>query len=70
MVELLAAATLAPWAQPLRFRPLAGWQRGAGRTFDSSYGPAGRIASPKESTAWLAKGVRYRDRPRADEARR
>ena len=66
MVELVAAVALAPWARPLRFRPLPGWQRGANGTFNSSYGPAGDIASPKESTAWLAKGVRYRDRPTAD----
>ena len=66
MVALVAAVALAPWAQPLHFRPLAGWQRGASGTVDSSYGPAGDVASPKESTAWLAKGVRYRDRPSAD----
>jgi hypothetical protein len=66
MVALVAAVALAPWAQPLRFRPLQGWQHGAGGTFDSSYGPGGNIASPKESTAWMAKGVRYRDRPKAD----
>ena len=66
MVELVAAVVLAPWAQPLRFRPLPGWQHGAGGTFNSSYGPAGDIASPKESTAWMAKGVRYRDRRKAD----
>ena len=66
MVALVAAVALAPWAQPLRFRPLAGWQRGASGTFDSSYGPAGDVAAPKESTAWLAKGARYRDRPSAD----
>jgi hypothetical protein len=66
MVELVAAIALAPWAQPVRFRPLAGWRRGANGTFNSSYGPAGDIASPKESTAWTAKGVRYRDRPTAD----
>ena len=57
---------LAPWAQPVRFRPLPGWQRGANGTFNSSYGPAGDIAAPKESTAWMANGVRYRDRRRAD----
>lgn len=66
MVELLAAAALAPWAQPLRFSPLQGWTQGAGGTFNSSYGPAGDVRSPKESTAWMAKGVRYRDRPSAD----
>jgi hypothetical protein len=66
MVELIAAVALAPWAQPPRFGPLAGWQHGAGGTFNSSYGPAGEIVSPKESTAWATKGVRYRDRPGAD----
>ena len=66
MVALVAAVAFVPWAQPLRFRPLPGWQQGAGGTFDSSYGPGGDIASPKESTAWMAKGVRYRDRPHAD----
>jgi hypothetical protein len=66
MVELFAAVALAPWAQPLRFRPLAGWQHGASGTFSSSYGPAGDIASPKESTAWTARGVRYRDRRMSD----
>ena len=66
MVELVAAVALAPWAQPPRFRPLPGWQRGTSGTFNSSYGPAGDIASPKESTAWIVQGVRYRDGPRAD----
>ena len=66
MVELAAALALAPWAQPLRFRPLAGWHTGANGTFDSSYGPAPTTASPKESTAWMTRGVRYRDRRRAD----
>ncbi len=65
-MELVAAVALAPWAQPLRFRPLPGWQRGANGTFNSSYGPAGDSAAPKESTAWMVKGVRYRDRRRAD----
>ena len=66
MVELVAAVAVAPWAHPLRFRPLPGWQRGAGGTFNSSYGPGGDVASPKESTAWIAKGVRYRDARTAD----
>jgi len=66
MVELVAAAALAPWAQPLRFRPLSGWQRGASGTLNSSYGPVPGIDSPKQSTAWTARGVRYRDRPTAD----
>jgi hypothetical protein len=66
MVELVAAFALAPWAQPLRFQPLTGWHTGASGTFDSSYGPVPGIASPRESTAWMARGVRYRDRPTAD----
>jgi hypothetical protein len=66
MLELLAAAALAPWAQPLRFRSLAGWRTGTGGTVSSVYGPAPHIASPMESTAWMSRGVRYRDRPTAD----
>ena len=66
MVELVAAVALAPWTQPLRFRPSAGWQTGASGTLNSSYGPAPNIAAPKESTAWTARGVRYLDRPTAD----
>ena len=66
MIELVAAVALAPWAQPLRFRPLPGWQSGAGGTIDSHYGPAPDIAAPKESTAWSATRVQYRDRPTAD----
>src|SRR5581483_124393 len=66
MVELVAALALAPWTHPPRFRPLPGWQRGASGTFDSSYGPGGGVASPKESTAWMVKSVRYRDPRTAD----
>ena len=66
MVELVAALALAPWAQPLRFQPLQGWQTGASGTFNSSYGTVPNTASPKESTAWMARGVRYRDRRTAD----
>ena len=66
MVELVAALALAPWAQPLRFQPLQGWQTGASGTLDSSYGSVPNTASPKESTAWMARGVRYRDRRTAD----
>jgi hypothetical protein len=66
MVELVAAVALAPWSQPLRFRPLSGWQRGASGTINSAYGPVPNIDSPKESAAWMARGVRYRDRPTAD----
>jgi hypothetical protein len=66
MVELVAAVALAPWAQPLRFRPLPGWQSGASGTLNSHYGPAPNLATPKQSTAWMATGVHYRDRPTAD----
>jgi len=66
MVELVAALAIAPWAQPLRFRALAGWRTGANGTFASSYGPVPDVRSPKESTAWMTTGVRYRDRRTAD----
>jgi hypothetical protein len=66
MVEMVAALALAPWSQPLRFRPVSGWHTGASGTFNSSYGPAPGVASPKESTAWAARGVRYVDRRTAD----
>lgn len=66
MIEAIAALALAPWAQPLRFRPFPGWRTGANGTFTSSYGPGPDNASPKESTAWMVRGTRYRDRPTAD----
>ena len=66
MVELVAAIAVAPWAQPVQFRPLLGWQRGTNGTFNSSYGPVKGIAAPKESAAWMANGVRFRDRRTAD----
>lgn len=66
MIELLAAITLAPWTHPARFRPLHGWTNGASGTFSSSYGPARGTTSPKESVAWMAEGVRYRDPRTAD----
>ena len=66
MVEIVAALAIAPWMQPLRFLPLSGWRTGTNGTFDSSYGPAPGSPSPKESTAWMARGVRYRDRRTAD----
>ena len=66
MVEIVAALAIAPWSQPLRFLPMPGWRTGTNGTFDSSYGPVPRVASPKESTAWTARGVRYRDRRTAD----
>src|SRR5262245_18702906 len=66
MGELVAAVAIGPWAQPLRFRPLSGWNTGANGTFTSTYGPAPGSDSPKESTAWMARGVRYRDGRTAD----
>jgi hypothetical protein len=66
MVELLAAVALAPWTQPVRFTPLPDWRNGAAGTFSSSYGPVADVPAPKESTAWMTRGVRYRDRPTAD----
>ena len=63
---MVAAVVLSPWAQPVRFRPLQGWRAGASGTFDSSYGPVPDVASPKESTAWITRGVEHRDRPTAD----
>lgn len=66
MVELVAALAMAPWAQPVRFRPLAGWRTGASGTIGSSYGPAPGVRSPKEATAWMTRRVRYRDGRKAD----
>ena len=66
MLALVAAITIAPWNQPVRFRPLRGWQNGASGTLSSSYGSVPGVASPKEATAWMASGVRYRDPPTAD----
>jgi len=63
VIELLAAAALAPWAHPLRFGPLAGWRRGASGTVSSLYdNVSSRARAPKMSTAWIATAnVRYRD---------
>jgi hypothetical protein len=66
MLELVAAAALAPWAHPLRFRPLPGWQTGTSGTVHSSYGPVPGVSSPKASIAWMVRGVRFGDRPTAD----
>lgn len=66
MVEIVAALAIAPWSQAVRFLPLPGWHTGTNGTFSSSYGPVPDVAAPKESTAWMARGVRYRDRRTAD----
>jgi hypothetical protein len=61
VVELLTAFTLVPWAHPLAFRALPGWHTGASGTVRSAYvGHGKRAAVPKESTAWIARNVRYR----------
>ena len=65
-MEIVAALAIAPWAQPLRFLPMSGWRTGTNGTFDSSYGPVPDVASPKESTAWMARGVRHKDGRTAD----
>ena len=66
VIALVAAIAVAPWTQPVRFRPLPGWQNGASGTLSSSYGPVPGVASPKEATAWMATDVRYRDPATAD----
>jgi hypothetical protein len=64
VLEVLAAIALAPWAHPLAFGPLRGWHRGASGTVASQYDPARE--RPKESTAWMARNVRYRSPATAD----
>jgi hypothetical protein len=68
VIELVAAAALAPWAHPLRFGPLAGWRRGASGTVPSLYdNVSSRVRAPKMSTAWIAtRNVRYRDSATSD----
>lgn len=67
MVTFLLALALAPWTQPLSFHPLVGWQSGTSGNTHSVYdGHGTHVATPLESTAWFAKGVRYRDAPTAD----
>ena len=58
MAVLLAALTLAPWAHPLAFAPLAGWQTGASGNATTRYAASGHGT---QSTAWIAANVRYRD---------
>jgi hypothetical protein len=65
VVALLTAAALSPWTHPLAFRPLSGWQTGASGNVPSLYGPS-RVRAPKESAAWIARNVRYRDPATSD----
>ena len=67
MIALVAALVVAPWTHPLAFRAHAGWQTGASGTTRSAYAaPGPRAHVPLESTAWTARGVRYRDGATAD----
>ena len=67
MIAFLLALALVPWAHPLSFCPLPGWQTGASGDTHSLYGSPGiRARAPLESSAWIAKNVRYRDRATAD----
>lgn len=55
---------LAPWAEAVQFRPLPGWERGAGGTFDSSYGPLGGVASRLPPDGILVFAVVYQAQSR------
>jgi hypothetical protein len=67
MIQFLVALAFAPWAHPLAFQPLAGWQTGASGNTRSAYvGASRRVHPPQESAAWIARGVRYRDKATAD----
>ncbi len=67
MIPFLLALALAPWAHPLSFRPAPGWQTGASGNTRSAYDGAGvHAVVPLESTAWIARGVPYRDAATAD----
>ncbi len=45
---------------------MPGWQTGASGTVRSLYGAPGAGPAPKQSAAWIAKNVRYRDLATAD----
>jgi hypothetical protein len=67
VLALLLSLAAAPWAQPLAFHPLAGWQTGASGNTRSAYvGLPARATVPLESTAWIARNVPYRDDATAD----
>lgn len=67
MIAFLLALTVAPWAHPLSFRPVPGWQTGtSGNTRSVYVGHGSRATAPLESAAWIAKNVRYRDDATAD----
>lgn len=67
MVAFLLALAVAPWTRPLAFQAMQGWVTGASGNTNSAYvGHRTRAVVPFESTAWIAKNVRYRDEPTAD----
>lgn len=68
MLAVLLALAVAPWCHSLAFQPLPGWHTGISGTTHSLYGgaPGGGVATPLESSAWIARGVRYRDTATAD----
>jgi hypothetical protein len=67
LIQVLVALAFAPWSHPLSFQPLAGWQTGASGNTRSAYvGVSRRRHPPQESAAWMARGVRYRDKATAD----
>jgi hypothetical protein len=65
MAVLLAALSVAPWAHPLAFATVPGWQTGASGTTRSHY-TGTRYAWARQSSAWTASGVRYLDGATAD----
>lgn len=67
LVPHVRDAPATPWANPLSFRPVAGWQTGASGNTRSAYTARGPHATvPLESTAWIARNVRYADEATAD----
>jgi hypothetical protein len=65
VLALLAAIAVASWTHPLAFDALPGWQTGASGDTRSQYAGAAHLPGV-ESTAWIARRVRYRDTPTAD----
>jgi hypothetical protein len=63
MAMLFAALALAPWLRPLAFHPLPGWHTGMSGNQRSRYvgPPAKRVATPLESSAWIARNLRFRN---------
>ena len=67
MIAVLLALVLAPWTHPLSFGRVPGWQTGtSGNTRSVYVGHGEHMTVPLESTAWIAKGVRYADDATAD----